>query len=201
MSDADATDVQRWQAPSMDAAGARSGGNLMTAGRLADVESQARAEGIRQGIEEGRQQGLALRQKEVRSLQQILNSLSPQVQILDEALLEQLAALVLAIARQFIRRELRQQPGEIVRVVRDCLAALPAAESRIRLFLHPEDVALVKEAMHPEAMERPWQLIEDPSQMRGGARLETDSSTVDASVETRLNAIAAELLGDEREGV
>ncbi len=197
MSDHAEANVRRWEAPSMDGGGAQSR-NLMTAERLSEIESQARAEGLAKGIEEGRKQGLAQRDKEARALKALMNKLSPQIQVLDDKLTDQLAETVMAIARQFIRRELHHQPGEVVRVVRDCLAALPAASANVTLYLHPDDVALVRDAMHPENMEQPWRLVEDPTQARGGCRLETESSTVDASVSTRMSAIAARMFGDER---
>jgi flagellar assembly protein FliH len=119
--------------------------------------------------------------------------------VLDAPVLEQLADLVVIITRQFVRRELSRAPGEIVRVVREGLAALPVSGMRIRVHLHPEDVRLVAEALPPESLERSLVLVEDLTVSRGGARLETEVSQIDASVESRLAAIAAEIFGDERQ--
>src|SRR5690606_15562146 len=85
-----------------------------------------------------------------------------------------------------------------VRVVREALHALPGAESSVRVHLNPDDIALVRDALAPDALERPIKLVEDVTMTRGGARLETDSSVVDASVEARMGAIAARILGGER---
>jgi flagellar assembly protein FliH len=200
MSDPASTDVRRWLAPSVDGGSSQSRGqgSLMTAERLAEIEAQARAEGLAQGIEDGRKQGIAQREKEAQKLKALMNKLSPQIQVLDDQLIDQLAETVMAIARQFIRRELHHQPGEVVRVVRECLAALPSAATNVALHLHPDDAALVRDAMHLESMEQPWRLVEDATLARGGCRLETDTSTVDASVQTRLSGIAARMFGDER---
>ncbi|HEY8519063.1 MAG TPA: FliH/SctL family protein [Gammaproteobacteria bacterium] len=199
--------IRRWQAPAVESLAPRPAAStepegFLTAERLAAIEEQVRTEAYRAGFEQGRLEGFeAGREEAARQaarLASLFESLAPQLKVLDDALLDQLARLVLAVARQFVRRELRSQPGEVVRVVREALAALPASDARVRVYLNPEDAALVRDTLLPETLERPLQLIEDVTLARGGARLETDSSVVDASTETRLGLIAARLLGDER---
>ncbi len=208
---ASAGEVKRWQAPPVGAERAKPEAAprpepqpqpLLTADKLAAIEEQARAEGYKAGFDEGRREGLEAGREEMRSaaarLDAVVDALTPQLRVLDEALLLELASLVLAVARQFVRRELKSQPGEVVRVVREALLALPGAESKVLVHLHPDDVALVRDALAPDALERPLKLVEDVTMTRGGARLETDSSVVDASVESRMSAIAARILGGDR---
>jgi len=204
---APAGEIKRWQAPPVGVAREKPDAAprpepLLTAERLAAIEEQARAEGYKAGFDEGRRAGLEAGREEMRSaaarLGAIADALTPQLRVLDEALLAEIASLVLAVARQFVRRELKSQPGEVVRVVREALHALPGADSRVRVHLNPDDIALVRDALVPDALERPLQLVEDVTMTRGGARLETDSSVVDASVEARMGAIAARILGGER---
>jgi len=190
--------VRRWQAPVVRQSGAEQRDRRDAAERLAEIETEAREAGYRRGFAAGEQQGLAQRAAEAGRLAALLDGLTPQVGVLDDQLLAQLGALVVVAVRQFVRRELSLQPGEVVRVIREAIATLPAAESRVTLHLHPDDAALVKDALHPELPERPWRVVEDLTLSRGGVRLETDTSRVDATVETRLNALIARLLGDER---
>lgn len=200
----DGAAVQLWQAPAVDDGRGPAADKLLTADRLAAIEEQARQAGRAAGFEEGRRLGIEAGREEMlktaAQLTALFDGISPQLKVLDEALMEQLCELVLAVARQFVRRELRSQPGEVLRVVREALAALPASDARVRVYLHPEDAALAREALPPDAQERPLQILEDIALSRGGARLETDASLVDASVESRLSSIAARLLGDERRG-
>lgn len=202
-----AGEIKRWQAPPVGVERAKPDAAprpepLLTADRLAAIEEQARTEGYKAGFDEGRRAGLDAGREEMRSaaarLEAVVDALTPQLRVLDEVLLLELASLVLAVARQFVRRELKSQPGEVVRVVREALLALPTAESRVLVHLHPDDMALVRDALAPDALERPLKLVEDVTMTRGGARLETDSSVVDASVEARMSAIAARILGGER---
>jgi flagellar assembly protein FliH len=124
--------------------------------------------------------------------------------------LQEIVQLVKAVARQLVRRELKADPGEIMAVVREALGALPSATRSAQLKLHPEDAKLVREALAlsegdargggmPGAAERTWRIIDDPTQPRGGCRVETETSLIDASLESRLNAVITRLLGGSRD--
>lgn len=198
--------IEAWQAPEVgraappaqEAPREPAAAPALTVERLQQIETEAREAGYRRGVEEGRRDGLAERTRQTARLTALMASIAPQSGVLDDQLLDQLGSLVTTVARQILRRELRLQPGEVVRAVREAVAVLPASESRISLHLNPEDVELVREVLHPDLLERPWRIVEDVTMARGGARVETDVSSVDATVETRMNALLVRLLGDER---
>lgn len=208
--------AQRWQAPEVGAparsrdaasgvqdhpgAGRGEAPALPTAEHIERIEREARERGFRQGLEEGRQAGRDVLAGEAENLRGVLDSLAPLAQGLDAGFEEELVTLAVTIARQLVRRELRTDPGQIVAVVREALAVLPASQRRIRLHLHPEDARIVCEALHLSELEQPWKIVEDPTLTRGGALLETESSRVDATLESRLNAVIAEVWGGERCG-
>ena len=50
-----------------------------------------------------------------------------------------------------------------------------------------------------ESDELRWKVIEDPMISRGGCKISSENSRIDATVEGRLNRIINTLLGDERE--
>lgn len=206
----DPAEVRRWRPPevgagrvssapaSVAAAGQANRPPVLTAERLAEMEEQGRAAGYAHGLEEGRRAGEAEVRATRERLEALIEQIHPTAAVLDAALLEQLGDLVMAVARQFVRRELKREPGEVVRVVREALAALPASEARIRIHVHPEDAPMLLDQSAVDGLERQLRVIEDVTLTRGGARVETDVSAVDATVESRLNAIAAHLFGDER---
>jgi len=66
------------------------------------------------------------------------------------------------------------------------------------VYLNPEDTQLVRQIIPPNAGERTWDLIDDPVLSRGSCRVETETTIVDATFESRIAAIAAEILGSER---
>lgn len=164
----------------------------------AEAFEQGRREGHDAGFREGREAGLEQGQAEgrrlVQRLRQILDATAEPAAQLDQAAEDELAALALAAARQVIRREIQTQPGEVVAVVREAVGLLPLAAREITLRLHPEDAAVVRETLG-EGERSAWRLQDDPTLSRGGCVVETPRSRVDASLERRLNALAADLLG------
>jgi flagellar assembly protein FliH len=106
----------------------------------------------------------------------------------------------MALARQIVRRELKTDPTQIIGIIREAIAALPVAARDVRVHLHPEDAAVVRENLSPTENESAWTLVEDPVMARGGCQVTTASSRIDARLETRLTSILSELLGTERVG-
>jgi flagellar assembly protein FliH len=201
MSEPAAAKVQTWAVPRVD-------GPVLGQRRLADLgalEREAWDRGYAAGEAAGRAVALAEQQRvagemrmRVEQLDQILALQATPLADLDVSVYQQLATLAAAIARQLVRRELRAQPEQIIAVIRETVALLPAAAREVRIFLHPQDAALVREQLAAPAAERAWTLVEDPVIARGGCRIHAENSTIDAQVETRLGAAIAAVLGDER---
>jgi len=172
-----------------------------TASDLEDIQQQAIEEGAKQGYEEGFAKGLKEGElkiaERVKSLESIMQALVSPFDEFDERVENEIASLAIQISKQLIRRELKVDSGQVVGVVKEAIAALPSSTQHVRLFLHPEDVELVKSALALDDNAR-WELLEDPVITRGGCRVATDVSTIDATIENRLLAIIAQALGDER---
>jgi flagellar assembly protein FliH len=129
----------------------------------------------------------------------MMRALSKPFENLDEQVEQEILLLTFALVRQLVRREIKMDPGQIVAVVREAMASLPTASRNARLYLHPDDAALVRDALSLGEGERPWRVMEDPVLTRGGCRVVTDTSQIDAGVETRLATLIATALGGERE--
>lgn len=174
-----------------------------TLAELEDVERAAWDEAYAKGLEAGRKAGEQEARKrldQVNSIESILNSLAKPLQQMDREVESQLVSLALAIAKQLVRRELRIDPAQVIAVVRDTVGLLPMAQRNVRVYLHPEDARLIRERLAEPQNERAWSIIEDPVMARGGCRVTTDTSQIDARLETRLAAVFAQLMGDERDG-
>jgi flagellar assembly protein FliH len=161
------------------------------------------------GYDAGLAQGRAAAQQEqaarLRTLEQqvarldaILVTLARPLAELDDAVERELAELACAIARQVVRRELRTEPAHVIGAIREAVALLPSTARDVRVLLHPEDAALVRERLGEGGAGRAWSITEDPMMGRGGCRVVTENSTVDARLETRVGAVIAHVLGDER---
>lgn len=187
---------QSWLAP--DVGHGSSGQGLLTAGQMEALQEQARQEGFAQGLQEGRAAGTQQIQKQASQLEALFRALQEPFAELDEAVEEQLVQLSLLVARQLVRRELKTTPEQVIAVVREAIAALPVASRELRLLLHPDDIEIVRDALSMQDEADNIKIVSDPVQTRGGCRILTDTSQIDATVESRLNAIVANVLGGER---
>jgi flagellar assembly protein FliH len=193
------SDCQTWLVPEVKREGVRQT-KPVTARQLEEIQNQARQEGFQQGLQEGRDAGLKELRERVQVLEKRAYSLDKPFEQLDETVEQQLAQLAMLVARQLVRRELKTEPEQVIAVVREALAALPVAVRNVRLALHPDDAALIRDVMSVGEGQQQLQLVEDPVQTRGGCRVFTDTSQIDASVEARLNALIAHVMGGQRSG-
>lgn len=171
---------------------------MITAESIEVLQKQAYKEGYSQGFQKGIEDGTAKINEQAARLQSVLNLLNKPLQELDETVVEQMVDLSVTIAKMLIRRELKTDPGQIVAVVRESISALPAGTNNIRIMLNPEDSQLIRETMSVTEGEKGWEIIDDPLLRRGGCKVVTDTSEIDASIESRLSGIIAQLLGGER---
>jgi flagellar assembly protein FliH len=197
-----------WNAPTMDGRLASARRAWRTAGELEAVERQTYA----QAESAGRAAGLAAAQQDFEarlrnaqlltvSLEKALSAVSRPLGRVDEQVHEQIVHLAMAVARGLVRRELRVDPSQVIGIVRETVALLPAAARGVRVVLHPEDAALVRERLAAPHADQAWSITEDPVLSRGDCRVYADYAQIDARLESRLNAVIASLLGDDREQV
>jgi flagellar assembly protein FliH len=190
---------ERWELPVVEGRDAFNSVQPMTADKLEAIHKQAYQEGFAQGHKEGLEAGQKEIATQMQRLKQILNALAEPLQAADDQVEQELIALAMAVAKQIIRREIEQNPEQVTALVREAMAELPSSARNVRIYLHPDDAVLVREALNTEEDETaPWKIVEDMVLTRGGCRVESDTSRVDASLDKRLNAILSELLGGSR---
>lgn len=182
----------------------RRGGDAADAGRTQQEAydagfAQGRADGAAAGQAEFAARNAALAERIAR-FDEILACLSRPLDELDPEVETLLSTLAIAIARQVVRRELRLDPAQVIAVIRETVGLLPAAARDVRVHLHPDDAAVVREKLAAPGGERAWTIVEDPVLARGGCRVTTDTAQIDARLESRLAAVAASVLGEDRAG-
>jgi flagellar assembly protein FliH len=136
--------------------------------------------------------------RRVQNLAAILDFMAKPLASLDQQVQRQLVMLAGAIARQIVRRELKTHPDEIVAVIRETVALLPLTAREVRVHLNPEDAKLVRSRLAEASGDRAWSIAEDPIISRGGCRVSSESSSIDAQLEQRIGAAIAAVLGDPR---
>ena len=180
-----------------------------TVQELEELEQRTYEEAFAKGHAEGRAQGLAAAEREMRPqieqlqarvqrLDTIIDSLARPLAELDPEVEDQLLQLALTIGRHLVRRELRIDPSQVIAIIRETVALLPASARDVRVHLHPEDAAVVREKLSTPVGERVWTIAEDPVMGRGGCRVTTETAQIDARLDTRIASVISALLGDER---
>ena len=197
--------AERWNAPVIEGLATGSNRKWRTVGELQAEERSAWAEAEAEGRAAGlatAQQEIAARMSEIdtqaRSLGAALAALARPLAQSQAQLHEQIAELAIAIARQLIRRELKTDPSQVIAVVRETVGLLPATARNVRVVMHPEDAALLRERLETPQGESAWSVQEDPVMSRGDCRVTADAAHIDARIESRLAAAITAILGEER---
>jgi flagellar assembly protein FliH len=203
---AQAAAVERWSLPEV-------GGPVIGRNRNERNGPNDTVEVLRQALQEsearGYQAGLAKAQAEsavslaalsarVQQLDSVLQLLGRPLAQLDVDIEKELLHLALTVGKQLARRELRADPTQVIGIIRESLSQLPAAARDVRVHLHPDDAATVRERLAAPSKERAWTIIEDPTLTRGGCVVRTENSQMDVRLESRVSALIANALGEER---
>jgi len=197
--------ISLWDLPSVNGRAVQGRRPGRTVSELEEVERRAYEEAFAKGREAGlaaaraeSQQALNQLNAQVQRLESVLGSLSKPLDHVNAEVEQQLLNLTLSVARQLVRRELRIDPTQVIAILRETVALLPAAARDVRVHMHTEDAAVVRERLATPTADRAWTIVEDPVMTRGGCRVTTETAQIDARLETRINSVMAAMLGDER---
>jgi flagellar assembly protein FliH len=180
-----------WQLKSLEGGGNKQAREQEDAERIKAINQQA----YRQGYDAGFAQGAARAGAEANRLAQLVDSTCQEIGGLEQRIAEDLVRLALTLARSLVREALKVHPEIVAAIVRDSVADVPPFAQGIRLRLHPEDAALLRTQLAQELGEA-WSVVDDPLVLRGGCRIETPASDVDATLETRWAKLSAALAQD-----
>ncbi|HSC84799.1 MAG TPA: flagellar assembly protein FliH [Pseudomonas sp.] len=176
----------------------------LTLDELEAIRQDAYNEGFSAGEKDGFHAGqlkakqeaeLALAAK-LEQLEQVMGNLMEPIAGQDRELEQALVELISQMTRQVIQRELNTDSSQIRHVLREALKLLPMGASNIRIHIHPQDFEMIKALR--ERHEESWRILEDESLQPGGCRVESESSRIDASVETRLTLALKQLFDQQR---
>jgi flagellar assembly protein FliH len=165
--------------------------------QLAIIREEARQNGYADGITEGRTLGLiegrVQAADERARFQQISEAFSNEVTRAHDVIASDLLMLALDIAKSMLKTALTVKPELILPIVGDAVRYLPSLQQPALLFLHPEDVTLVKEHLGDELTKAGWRVTEDTQLERGGCRIDTASNQIDASITNRWKRVTSSL--------
>lgn len=164
-----------------------------------ELHSKAHEEGYQQGYQEGRDESLKETQNLQQQLRDFMQCFEAPIELINEEVEEQLELLAVTLAQQLVRREIKSNPGEIVGLIRESIKLLPASSRKIKINIHPDDAALVNEALSiEEDDDLKWVFIEDPMLTRGGCIIKSEQSVINVTLEHRLASLAGSVLSGNR---
>ncbi|MCL2766426.1 MAG: FliH/SctL family protein [Peptococcaceae bacterium] len=161
----------------------------------ADARATGFAEGYREGIAKAEAEGEKIRAIAQDVLRQAEESRKEMMESLEGKMIE----LSVEIAEKMIAAQLTLEPETVCNIAKE---ALSLVENRmlVVLYINPAELPLYENKMDELKSLLPLraelQLITDADVQTGGCRIETDSGTVDTTLETRRDAIMVALYGE-----
>ncbi len=169
------------------------------------AEEEGYKAGFQKGHEEGMEKGLAEAaekshvelQEQIRltvtPLQTLSKQFSDALERIDDTIAHDLVELALATGKQLAGDALHGTPEQILAIVRELLHTEPPLVGQQRLWLNPHDHTLVEEHLGNELRAANWKLQPDDQLARGGCRVTSAQGEIDATFESRWQAIQAQL--------
>ena len=181
------TAYQRWELPTFDIAkeDIAMTAKLPTAAEVEHIHQQAHEEGYQAGAQKARD--------EAQRLAGIIGALDKELQQVDQQVAQNLLDLAMEIAKQMLQQALKVKPELILSVVNEAISELPHFSQHVQLILHPSDAELVRSKMGEQLGHAGWKIFEDVQMERGGCRVETANSQIDASLTTRWKRVVSSI--------
>lgn len=164
----------------------KSGGVVLpTAAQVEQIQQQAH--------DEGYQAGYAAGAEEAQRMAGLVSAMEQAFQQLDQQVAQDLLTLSLEVSKQMVQQALKVNPELLLNVINTAIASLPHFSQGAHLMMHPDDAALVKLKMGEQLAHSGWKIFENTQIGRGGVKVETANSQIDATLSTRWQHIVAAL--------
>ncbi|MCU0939130.1 MAG: flagellar assembly protein FliH [Burkholderiaceae bacterium] len=165
---------------------------------LSDRERRAYERGQQDGFAAGEQAAMLVRSQHGREMARVLDELRGRFAELESDGAEQVLQLALAIARQVVRREVEVDATTVLPALREAVASVIDQQTHPRVHLNPADLDHLRVNLEADGLLKGCRFVPDPGVKRGGCRVETAHSDVDASIESRWQRVLAAVGIDPR---
>lgn len=184
---------QRWELHDFDSPQSRTAAPRRESVSEAEKNRQQQQQAYEAGRAEGQREGAAASLAEAQQLAGLLSAIQQQHRQINHDLANEVLALAMEIAKQMLRVALPLRPELMLPAINDAVARATLPLAAATIALNPADAAVVRKHLGEELTQAGWRIIEDPACLRGGAMLQTASTQIDASMETRWSRLAAAL--------
>lgn len=163
---------------------------------IAEAQNQMEA-----AYQEGIQTGIKQAEEDYGSATKALLNLCTQLNTLQETIIKnssgELQDFALAIADRILRFSIAQQDSTIIATIEEALQRAIRSEE-FTIYLHPDDLEIVQEksaeiVANISGLDN-IVLKKDPAIERGGAKLESENCTIDATIVSQFELIRDEVL-------
>ncbi len=189
-----------WNCPPLDGEAREkpkaSSSKLNTAAHLDAIEKAAYEEGFARGHAEGYAHGNREAQAVAARISLLLEHMSRPLKDLNIEVEHALIRLVVDTARRLVNQAITLDPQLVSGAVQEAVAAVAPTTREMKIFLHPDDVLVLKGNLDFSS-DASWKLVADATLHRGDCRVVTESSQIDARLDTRQTNIERALLGED----
>jgi flagellar assembly protein FliH len=165
---------------------------------LSDRERRAYERGQQDGFAAGQQAAMLVKSQHGREMARVLDELRGRFAELESDGAEQVLQLALAIARQVVRREVEVDASTVMPALREAVASVIDQQTHPRVHLNPADLEHLRVDLEADGLLKGCRFVPDASVQRGGCRVETAHSDVDATIESRWQRVLAAVGIDPR---
>ena len=195
------TAFERWELASFDPGkfqgDKEDNSALITVAELENLRQQSRQEGYAQGRDEGYADGIQQARNEAAQIHALMQNMQVSLNQVDEQLAQSLLDLSLEVANKMVCETLKVNPEIILKIISDAISNLPHFNQNAHLIMHPDDAELVRKQMGEQLTHAGWKIFTDMQINRGGCRVETAHSQVDATTKARWQRIV-ESIGQDK---
>ncbi len=169
---------------------------MVSGDELAQVKKQAFEEAYQKGLEQAKQ---AFQHYETGILE-LLKMMQSPVDLVDKTVQTELVKLCGWLCKIILKREIESDPDKLLFIFDDLQQLLPSLKMIKILYINSEDYELIINLIEKHAFELEMeQLQPDKNLARGEYRLETKDSGLEATVESRLQELVLNTLGNQNE--
>ena len=146
---------------------------------------------------EGYQAGLEAAKADIAQLKESLNTFLSAKQEVFDYIAPDILEISVDIAKKIIKKELSQDPQQIIDSIIEILKTLSKEESKVTIRVNPVQVSIVKQQM-PSVLEQAGLdakvlVVPDETMSEGGCLVTTTNGVIDATIETQINIICEAL--------
>ncbi|MFX4261954.1 FliH/SctL family protein [Pelotomaculum propionicicum] len=161
-------------------------------------------QGSREGYDKGYREGMAKAEEEASAIRSQAADVLAQAEKYRRSTMESLEGEIIELARDIAERLISAQltlDREVVLSVAAESLRLVADRLNVVLYVNPDELVLVERRMGELKSLLPargqFQVVSDSAVQLGGCRVETEQGTVDATMETRREALLKALYGKD----